>query len=180
MTQRNDLPHIVRITASKGWMIKTAFISVILLIGAGSMPVEAAEKIRIGAVENVVLLPWGVTMPARIDTGAATSSLDARNMAVKGQTVEFNLSPQYGGRQIRLPILKWKTVKSAGTQGKRPVVVLEMCIGSKRIRTQVNLNDRSNVKYPLIIGRNTLARNFVVECSTSYCTQPNCTEVTPQ
>jgi hypothetical protein len=179
MQQKNDLPETNGTPAFKGWMIKAAFLSVILLC-AGAMTAEAAEKIKIGAVENVVLLPWGVTMPARIDTGAATSSLDARNLKVKGSEVEFNLPPQYGGRQIRLPILKWKTVKSAGTQGKRPVVVLEMCIGSKRVRTQVNLNDRSNVKYPLIIGRNTLVRDFVVECGTSYCTKPTCPEVTPQ
>lgn len=154
--------------------------TVILFIASGAAPAESKEKIKIGDVENVVLLPWGIAMPARIDTGAATSSLDARNLAIKGNTAEFNLPPQYGGRLIRLPILKWKTVKSAGTKGQRPVVVVEMCIGPKRIRTQVNLNDRSNVKYPLIIGRNTLMRDFVVDCSTSYCTQPTCTEVSPK
>ncbi len=180
MQQRNDLPPINRINAFKRLMIKAVLLSVILFICAGVAPAETKGRIRIGTVENVVLLPWGVTMPARIDTGAATSSLDARNLTVKGNTVEFNLPQQYGGRQIRLPILKWKTVKSAGTKGQRPVVVVELCIGPKRVRTQVNLNDRSNVKYPLIIGRNTLMRDFVVECSTSYCAKPTCTEVTPR
>ena len=180
MPQRNDTREISRMPAIKRWMIKAAFLPVILLLGAAVAPAEAAEKIRIGAVENVVLLPWGVMMPARIDTGAATSSLDARNLTVKGKNVEFNLPPQYGGRQIRLPTLRWKTVKSAGNEEKRPVVMLELCIGSKRIRTRVNLNDRSNVKYPIILGRNTLSRDFVVECSTSYCTKPTCAEVTPQ
>ena len=159
--------------------IGTAFLLAILLIGAAAAPVEGAEKIRVGAIENVVLLPWGVMLPARIDTGAATSSLDARNLIVKGKNVEFNLPPQYGGRLIRLPIVKWRTVRSAGATDKRPVVVLEMCIGSKRLRTRVNLNDRSNVTYPLLIGRNTLRRDFVVECSTSYCTKPACAGVTP-
>lgn len=179
MPERND-PQANATPIFRGWLIEATLLSLFLLLGAGGMPAEAAEKIRIGAVENVVLLPWGVTMPARIDTGAATSSLDARNLTVKGNNVEFNLPPQYGGRLIRLPILKWKTVKSAGSVGKRPVVVLELCIGSKRIRTRANLNDRSNVKYPLIIGRNTLVRDFVVECSTSFCTKPACAEVTPQ
>jgi hypothetical protein len=169
-----------RIPTFKRLIIKAIVLSVIFFIGAGVTPAETNEKIKIGTVENVVLLPWGVTMPARIDTGAATSSLDARGLTIKGETVEFNLPQQYGGRRIRLPILKWKTVKSAGTKGKRPVVVIELCIGSKRIRTHVNLNDRSNVKYPLIIGRNTLTRDFVVECSTSYCAQPTCAEVAPK
>ncbi len=141
---------------------------------------EAKEKLRIGTVENVVLLPWGVQLPARIDTGAAVSSLDARNLVVKGQTAEFNLPPQYGGRAIRLPIVKWKIFKSATAKTQRPVVVLEMCIGDRRVRTQVNLVDRSNVKYPLLIGRNTLVRDFVIDCDTSFCTKPSCPEVLPK
>ncbi len=163
---------------------RAALIATVVSLGlihlAGALPVNAKEKIRIGTVENVVLLPWGVELPARIDTGAATSSLDARNLTIKGQTAEFNLPQRYGGRQISLPILKWKTVKSAGAKNRRPVVIVELCIGDRRIRTQVNLNDRSNVKYPLIIGRNTLMRDFVVECNTTYCTKPSCPEVSPK
>jgi hypothetical protein len=180
MPRQNELPPMNRIPAFKRLIIKAVLFSLIFFIGAGVTPAETKEKIQIGSVENVVLLPWGVTMPARIDTGAATSSLDARNLTIKDKTVEFNLPQQYGGRRISLPILKWKTVKSAGSKGQRPVVVVELCLGSKRVRTQVNLNDRSNVKYPLIIGRNTLMGNFVVECSTSYCAQPTCTEVAPK
>jgi hypothetical protein len=161
-------------------ILKAALMSVIFLIGPGGAPAETKEKISLGAVENVALLPWGVTMPARIDTGAATSSLDARNIAIKGNEVEFNLPPQYGGRKIRLPLLKVKTVRSAEAKDQRPVVIVELCIGSKRVRTRMNLNDRSNVKYPILIGRNTLMHDFVVECSGSYCTQPSCPEVVPR
>ncbi len=161
-------------------IMKAALLSAIFLIGPGVAPAEAKEKVSLGGVENVALLPWGVIMPARIDTGAATSSLDARNIAIKGNEVEFNLPPQYGGRKIRLPLLKVKTVKSAEAKDRRPVVMVEFCIGPKRIRTRVNLNDRSNVKYPILIGRNTLMHDFVVECSGSYCTQPSCPEVAPR
>jgi hypothetical protein len=161
-------------------VLKAALLSALFLIAPWAESVEAKEKVKLGAVENVVLLPWGVTMPARIDTGAATSSLDARNIAVKGNSVEFNLPPQYGGRNIRLPLLKLKAVKSAEAKDLRPVVIMELCIGSKRVRTRMNLNDRSKVKYPILIGRNTLMHDFVVECGTSYCAQPSCPEVTPK
>jgi hypothetical protein len=154
-----------------------ALFAVIFFIGSAGTQAEAAEKIRLGAVENVVLLPWGVLMPARIDTGAATSSLDARNLTIKGNIVEFTLPEQYSGQQIRLPILKWMTVKSAEAKEKRPVVVVDLCLGPKRIQTQVNLNNRSNVKHPLLIGRNTLKHNFIVACDTSYCAPPSCPEV---
>ena len=162
------------LTRSARW---SALGLLILLSVAAALPAEAKSKVRLGAVENVVLLPWGVLMPARIDTGAATSSLDARNLTVKGNMAEFNLPPEYGGRRVKLPILKWKTVKTSEAEDRRPVVVVEFCIGSQRIRTRVNLNDRSTVRYPVLIGRNTLSRGFVVECGTSYCTQPSCPEV---
>ncbi len=43
----------------------------------GSDPVEAEEKVKIGvAGGEVILLPWGIRLPARIDTGAAHSSLE--------------------------------------------------------------------------------------------------------
>ena len=84
----------VRLSASVARVPWAALLAVVVLIAQGTVPAQAKEKIRLGAVENVALLPWGVLMPARIDTGAATSSLDARNLVVKGKTVEFNLPPQ--------------------------------------------------------------------------------------
>ncbi|MBI5606645.1 MAG: ATP-dependent zinc protease [Deltaproteobacteria bacterium] len=144
------------------------------------MTAEADDRILLGAVEEVILLPWGVKLPARIDTGAATSSLDARDLTIRDKTAEFTLPKEYGGLAISLPIVKWKTVKSAGTISQRPVVDIEMCIGPHRIRTRVNLNDRSNVKYPLILGRNTIKRRFIIDCNTSFCSPPSCPGVTPK
>ncbi len=177
---RHAPPSCARMHVLVRATMRAALFAAIIALGAGGASAEAKEKIRLGGVENVVLLPWGVSMPARIDTGAATSSLDARNLTIKGKTVEFNLPQQYGGRKIRLPLDKWKTVKTSEALERRPVVFIELCIGSKRVRTRVNLNDRSKVKYPLIIGRNTLSHDFVVECSTSYCAEPSCPEVKPK
>jgi hypothetical protein len=180
LVRRVGLPFGICQPDFVGRALWVVLVAVVFLFGSAVAQAEAKEKIKLGAVENVVLLPWGVLMPARIDTGAATSSLDARNLVVKGKTVEFNLPQQYGGRRIRLPMVKWKTIKSAEAQERRPIVIIELCIGSRRVRTHVNLNDRSNVKYPFIIGRNTLTHDFLIECSTSYCTQPSCPEVKPK
>lgn len=147
---------------------------VFLLSGSAGM---TNDKITVGYVEDVILLPWGIKIPARIDTGATTSSLDVRELSVKGRTAEFKLPEQYGGLSLRLPIIKWKTVRSAEAKEDRPVVKIEICLGSKRIRTLVNLNDRSKVRYPLLLGRNTLKSHFVVDCDKSHCTTPDCPEV---
>ena len=137
---------------------------------------RAAEKITIGEVEEVILLPWRVKLPARIDTGAATSSLDARDLKVKNNIAEFKLPKKYGGILLRLPVTDWTHVRGADFKERRPVVEITLCMGPKLIHTQVTLNDRSTVKYPLIIGRNVLKDNFVVDCTASNCFPPSCPE----
>jgi hypothetical protein len=134
------------------------------------------EKITIGEVEEVILLPWGVRMPARIDTGASQSSIDAQDLKIEGNVAEFRLHKRYGGLRLRLPVIEWQDVRSSEARERRPFVEIELCIGPKRLRTKVSLNDRSMVKYPLIIGRNTLKNNFVVDCTQSNCSPPKCPE----
>ncbi len=141
---------------------------------------SAGEKMTIGEVEDVVLMPWGVTLPARIDTGAATSSLDARELNVKNNMAEFRLPKKYGSLQLRLPVVEWQKIRSADFRERRPVVEITFCMGPKLIRAQVTLNNRSTVSYPLIIGRNVLKDKFVVDCMHSNCLPPTCPEVPSQ
>jgi hypothetical protein len=149
--------------------------TVFFLFAAGM--VHGGEKMTIGLAEDVILMPLGLKIPARIDTGAATSSLDARDLKVENDIAEFRLPEKYGGVVLHLPVVEWKTIRSAGSRGKRPVVEMDLCIGPKRLRIKVNLNDRSQVKYPLIIGRNALQENFVVDCMKLHCLPPSCPEV---
>jgi hypothetical protein len=139
---------------------------------------NAGEKITVGQVEEVILLPWRVKLQARIDTGAATSSLDARELNIKENMVEFKLPKKIGGLSLRLPVVGWQDIRSAEFTEQRPVVEITLCVGPKLIRTQVTLNDRSSVRYPLIIGRNVLKENFVVDCMQSHCLPPSCPEAT--
>ena len=148
----------------------------VFLLTTGAI-LEGKEKITLGVAEDVLLLPWGVKMPARIDTGAATTSLDARELSVEGNMANFKLPEQYGGKRLRVPIVDWRTIRSAEAREKRPVVEMEFCLGGRNVRERVNLNDRSRVKYPLIIGRNVLRHHFVVDCMRSHCA-PACPEVT--
>jgi hypothetical protein len=154
------------------------FVLIILLLPSGRG--SAGEKMTIGEVEEVVLMPWGVTLPARIDTGAATSSLDARELNVKNNMATFRLPKKYGSLLLRLPVIEWQKIRSADFREQRPVVAITFCMGPKLIHTQVTLNNRSTVTYPLIIGRNVLKDNFVVDCIHSNCLPPTCPEVPSQ
>ena len=138
------------------------------------------QKITLGEVEEIILLPWGVRLPARIDTGAAQSSIDAQGLKIRDATAEFHLPKKYGGLRLRLPVKGWHDVRSSEARERRPLVEMELCIGPKRVRTKVSLNDRSRVKYPFIIGRDVLKDNFVVDCTQSNCSPPKCPEVLPK
>jgi hypothetical protein len=138
---------------------------------------SAEEKVTIGTVEDIILLPWRVKLPARIDTGAAKSSLDAQELKVHEDRVEFKLPRKYGGLHLHLPIVEWRHVRTPEGLERRPIVELEICLGSERFRTLVNLADRSFVKYPLILGRNFLKENFVVDVKRRRTAKPNCPDL---
>ncbi|MFQ5848797.1 MAG: ATP-dependent zinc protease [Candidatus Methylomirabilales bacterium] len=138
--------------------------------------IDAGEKLTIGAVEDVILLPWNVRLPARIDTGARRSSLDARDLMVHDNEVVFTLPDQYGGLELRLPIIDWRVFRSSLGRQRRPVVEMELCLGSKRFRTQVALADRSRVQYPFLVGRLALRGHFLVDVSRSKVLPPSCSE----
>jgi hypothetical protein len=72
-------------------------------------------------VEDVIILPVGVKLPARIDTGAAKSSLYAVGLRIRDNMAEFRLPDKYGGLQMRLPVVEWKHLRTKEGLTKRPV-----------------------------------------------------------
>ncbi len=130
----------------------------------------------IGYTEEVVLLPWSIRLPARVDTGASMTSLDARNITVTEDRVRFKLPESFGEHEFDLPIVRWGHVRSSMGIQQRPVVQMDICVGAEKLRVKVNLNDRSGVKYPLIIGRNLLRKKFLVNPGKVRLLPPTCPE----
>jgi hypothetical protein len=158
----------------KKWVliISGVFIfSLLLALGVA----RADKRITLSRVEEVILLPWNIRLPARIDTGATVTSLDARQLKIDGNEVEFRLPEEYGGDLLRLRIAGWHHVRSSKGREERPVVEIELCVASKKIHVKANLNDRSMVKYPIILGRNALKDHFVVDVKKrSKTVRPEC------
>ncbi len=107
-------------------------------------------------------------IPARIDTGARTSSLWASDVKVKGDTATFKLfgpsSSWYTGKVVRRKILELREVTSStGHVQKRFVVNMITRIHGKRLNAKFTLSDRATQTYPVLIGRNTLRGNFLVD-----------------
>jgi len=139
-----------------------------------SPPHSEAAKITLGVVEDVILTPWGISFPARIDTGADLSSLDARDIVVRQDVAEFRLGALYGRQRLQLPIVEWGHVQTSMGIEKRPIVEISICLGSKLLRTLATLKDRSAMAYPFLVGRSALSGSFLVDTSRSRAAQPNC------
>ncbi len=108
------------------------------------------QKKIVGLIEGVKIIGRKtVKATALFDTGAKLSSIDTE-LAAKAQ-----LGPVIRTQKIKAPITK-HTVE-------RPVVKVIFEIAGERYDTEANLNDRSHMKYPIIIGRNLIKGNFVVD-----------------
>jgi hypothetical protein len=148
------------------------FFSMLFLMGLSTEAIQASEKVIIGGVEKVVLLPWGAVLPARIDTGAGFSALGVSDLKVEGKMIEFRLPGRYGGSTLRLPLSGWRCIKRADSPcRRRPAVEMELSLKKVRIRTEVTLCDRSNMEFPVLIGRKALRGNseaeFIVDVTRS-------------
>jgi len=138
------------------------------------------DKQVVGSVEKVFLSPPGTILSARVDTGATSSSLDARNIVRferNGERwVRFTISNPEGDNEI---ILERKVVRnvrilqaSAEESERRPVVELGVTVGKTTQTAQFTLSDRRHLEYPVLIGRNILMDILVVDVSRSHIAPP--------
>ena len=127
------------------------------------------KKKKIGRAEYVWLVRDQLKkVPARIDTGARTSSIWASSVRETEAGLEYVLfgdgSPFYTGNIITEPSYSELVVASSnGHIQKRYKIPLTIQIKGKRIRTFCTLADRSTQAYPILIGRNTLRGKFIVD-----------------
>jgi len=101
----------------------------------------------------------------KVDTGATNSSLHALDIKVNGDSVTFRC-PELSDNSITMDLSGSQEVLSADAGGQqRPVVHLDVCIdGVELSRVNFNLNDRSEMDSPILIGQNILkAGNFIID-----------------
>lgn len=101
---------------------------------------------------------------ARIDTGAKTSSIHATKIEIiENKYVKFLVLGKY---QFLEPIYKIQEVKSSnGQKSKRVFIKNKIEIFDKDYEIILSLNDRKNMKFSLLIGRELLEKGFIVDVS---------------
>jgi hypothetical protein len=147
-------------------------------------PAAKPEKPRviIGRIEYVVVRDAHLRLKARIDTGAGLSSVHAKILEIiktdQGERVRFQLQDAEGvTKTLERDVVGWANIKVMGSDQKnrRPIVKLSICLGGKRIKGRVNLNDRSNYLYPMLIGRNLInTGKYLIDASQLYMQEPGC------
>lgn len=119
---------------------------------------------------------YAKNVPAKVDTGADSSSVWVSNIRVdKKGFLRFNLfdesSPHFTGKTLKRLDYKVAVVRSTtGHEQLRYRTTLSVRIGGKRVRALFNLSDRSKNQFPVLIGRRTLTNKFIVDVAQSHNT----------
>jgi len=128
------------------------------------------SKLDILGQSELVSLPEinFIDVPARIDTGARTSTVWASNVKENKGAIEVIFfgpgSVYYTGKPISFTEYDTREVTSSnGISEERYMIRTLVHIGGRKIRARVTLADRSKQTYPLLIGRNVLRGKFIVD-----------------
>ena len=139
------------------------------------------DPIRLGYIENVRVGNLGLSMKGKLDTGADSSSVYARDMELydrkgKDTWVRFRLIGK-NGRSVRYDqnVIRFVRIKlKRGGSIRRPVIHLPLCVGGRSGVAELNLADRSEFEYDILVGREFLANRIVVDSGKTFQASEEC------
>ena len=116
----------------------------------------------LGEIDKFNLSSLNLTnINARVDTGATTSSIHCTQIEKIENQVKCKLLNKI---EIIKPISKIAEVKSSnGEKATRYFIKSDIEIFNKIYEIELSLNDRTNMEFPLLIGRELLKKGFVVD-----------------
>jgi hypothetical protein len=152
--------------------------------------VAGDEKIVIGWLEKVYLHEYSFALRGKIDTGAKTSSIHATEMeyvSVEGRPprsrIRFKTIDTKGNRRtIETDVVRQVRIKKPSLLSDNPVtetrveIELDICLGGRTKRIKVNLSDRKGMNYRMILGREALQGDFLVDVSQKFVSGKECRE----
>lgn len=141
-------------------------------------PAPMPDNIVLGEIEKITIDTLKQTFDARVDTGAATSSLNAVDIEQFERNgkewVRFHLSdgektldPEHW---IEAPILRFVKIRQANSDDiqRRAVIELWAQVGKIHEKVQFTLADRSQMSLPVLLGREFIRDIAVVDVSRQY------------
>lgn len=139
----------------------------------------------VGWIEEARIPGIDAPVDVKLDTGATTSSINAEILEQpdgdeeSGGMIKFRYEDEDGNEAVfERPVVRWVRIKAReGESIRRPVVQMKFCVAGRWIEEEVNLADRDDFNYPVLVGRNMLEQGrLVVDSSQSFVTEPTCSE----
>lgn len=131
---------------------------------------DGREKWIVGASEIVEIVEAGIRFKGRVDTGAASCSIHAEDIRVElagdsqGNKISFRIINETGqSRLINTRIASVVKVKTSEGEEVRYKVPMTLKWNHVEKTVLVTLNDRQKLKYRLLLGRNWLYGDYVVD-----------------
>jgi hypothetical protein len=132
------------------------------------------SRLLIGWREFADFPEWGLSrVKVKVDTGARTSALHAHVVEATRSTVRLQLLlyRRHPGRvlEVTMPLAGRVRVRNTGGHAQeRFVVETELDLGPIRKRVRLTVADRSRMLTPVILGRQALADDFVVDAGRKF------------
>lgn len=136
-------------------------------------------KVIVGELEKFYLVGPGLVYNARIDSGAETSSLDARKITRFERdgsnwvrfdvpipdTEDFVTIEREISRRVRI-------IQSSTDESERRVVVeLQFMIGNHRQQAEFTLTNREHLSHTVLVGRNILRDVMLIDVGKEFATK---------
>lgn len=169
------------------WSAAAARFGAILLFAGtaiGLQPAMAAvdgeehpdQRMILGYIERVWFQDGEITVKAKLDTGAKTSSLDARNIEFFEKKNKRWVRFEFWTRDDERPyvaverrVKRFVRIKRHRTQyQRRAVVELPFCLAGKAQLGEFTLIDRKRFIYPVLLGRQVLKKRALVDAGATF------------
>ncbi len=136
------------------------------------------EKKIIGTKEIISIIDLELfDLDVKVDTGADSNALHCDDIVIDDENfVHFRLLDKvhssYHGKKIKMPLYKIKKIKSSnGHVERRPSIRVNVLFFGRKYKTVISLTNRSDMKFPMLIGRKFLENKFLVDVSQEYLTR---------
>lgn len=142
--------------------------------GKAATQAVTGDMVVIGEIESVHFIDNKVLLAARIDTGATTSSLGATDIVKMERDGKKWLRFTMQDKQatvVERPLSRTINIKRHNAEAQqRYVVEMNISIAGKVMKREFSLVDRGSFSFPVLIGRNILQGEFLVDVSTQNTT----------
>lgn len=140
-------------------------------------PQTRPGMVTLGSLESINIDIVKTTFIARVDTGATTSSINAVDLQEFERNgkkwVKFHISDETkpeDRKWVEAPIVRHVKIRQSSSDAleRRPVVDIWIKIGSVHEKAQFTLADRSQMDYPILLGREFIRDVAYVDVSREF------------